>query len=116
MAQSDDDYGTLKPTEAADDRYGTLAPPRKTPPPPPKRPAPRPAPAVEPTLQPQAEPAPAAPPAAKPDPRPPARPPAEAIRLTAKLARTPSAGCFRSARKRAGCSTKNRRCSYTSTD
>ena len=50
MAQSDDDYRTLKPTEAADDRYGTLAPPRKTPPPPPKRPAPRPTPPVEPTF------------------------------------------------------------------
>ncbi len=83
MAQSDDDYQTLKPTEAADDRYGTLAPSRQTPPLPPKRPAPRPAPAVEPTLQPQAEPAPAAPAAVKP----PARPPAEALRLTAKLAR-----------------------------
>ncbi len=86
MAQSDDDYRTLKPTEGADDRYGTLAPPRKTPPPPPKRPAPQPAPTVEPTLQPQAESAPAAP-AVKAT-SPPAAPPlAETIRLAAKLAR-----------------------------
>ena len=82
MAQSDDDYRTLKPAEGADDRYGTLAPPRQTPAPP-KRPAPRPAPPVEPTLQPQAEAAPAAAGAPKPAPR----PPAEAIRLTTKLAR-----------------------------
>ncbi len=82
MAQSDDDYRTLKPTEGADDRYGTLAPPRKTPPPPPKRPAPRPSPPVEPTLQPQAEAAPAAPVE-----KPAVRPPAEMIRLAAKLAR-----------------------------